>query len=74
MHDNFSRESEMILSFSRIIERVKIHFTVHDEEEMETRTMSSLKMLFREKRSSIETIFTWSSICRIEKIQEKREK
>lgn len=50
MHDNFSRESEMILSFSRIIERVKIHFTVHDEEEMETRTMSSLKMLFRKKK------------------------
>lgn len=64
----------MILNFSRIIERVKIHSTVHCEEEMEIRTMSSLKMLFREKRSSIETIFTCSSICRIEKIQEKLEK
>ena len=74
MYDNSSRENEMILNFSRFIERVKIHSTVHCEEEMETRTMSSLKMLFREKRSSIETIFTCSSICRIEKIQEKLEK
>lgn len=39
----------MILGFSRIIDREKIHSTVHDEEEMETRTMSSLKM-FRGKK------------------------